>query len=97
MIMLVRDGTVLPHIALAQSTTQMDWTKLELRVFAVDKETRAASGLVCLPTDNALTTVTLERNAAGSLTPGGDADFALRTDPFGGRVKWAVRKAEITR
>ena len=35
-IILVRDGTVIPHIALAQSTAQMDWSKIELRVFAKD-------------------------------------------------------------
>src|ERR1019366_267268 len=28
-IILVRDGAVIPHIALAQSTAQMDWSKIE--------------------------------------------------------------------
>jgi alpha-D-xyloside xylohydrolase len=37
--MLVRDGTVLPHIALAQSTLQMDWSQLDLVVFAKDAQT----------------------------------------------------------
>jgi alpha-D-xyloside xylohydrolase len=48
--MLVRDGTVIPEIALAQSTLQMDWSKLDLVVFA--KSTTTAKGLICLPSDN---------------------------------------------
>ena len=43
-IILVRDGTVIPHIALAQSTAQMDWSKIELVVYAKDATT--AKGLV---------------------------------------------------
>jgi alpha-D-xyloside xylohydrolase len=101
-IMLVRDGTVLPHIGLAQSTAQMDWTKIELVVFAADKETRTASGLLCLPTENEVKTVTLERNGAipasamsAGTGAGGGGGFALRADPLGGRVKWSVRAAEV--
>ncbi|MEY4918123.1 MAG: hypothetical protein RL616_2036, partial [Verrucomicrobiota bacterium] len=48
-IILVRDGSVIPHIALAQSTAQLDWSKIELRVFAKDAAT--ANGLVFLPGD----------------------------------------------
>ena len=80
-VMLVRDGTVLPQIGLAQSTAQMDWTKLELVVFATDP-TANANGLVCLPSDGLLQKLELERKAAG---------FAFRNDPLGGRVKWSVR------
>src|SRR5208282_4837811 len=38
-IILVRDGTVIPQIKLAQSTMQMDWSKLDLVVFAKDATT----------------------------------------------------------
>ncbi|MGH7991085.1 MAG: TIM-barrel domain-containing protein, partial [Limisphaerales bacterium] len=51
-IILVRDGTVIPEIKLAQSTMQMDWSKLDLVVFA--KNSQTAKGLVCLPSDNVL-------------------------------------------
>lgn len=51
-VMLVRDGSAIPHIELAQSTQYMDWTNIELKVFQVDKET--ANGMVCLPSDNLL-------------------------------------------
>jgi alpha-D-xyloside xylohydrolase len=32
-IVLVKNGSVIPHIALAQSTEFMDWTEIELMVF----------------------------------------------------------------
>lgn len=46
-IMLVRDGSVLPHLKLAQSTAEMDWSKMSLKVYSADK--KQAEGLVCLP------------------------------------------------
>ena len=38
-IVLVKNGSVIPHIALAQSTEFMDWTKIELVVFTEENET----------------------------------------------------------
>jgi len=46
-VVLVKDGAVIPHARLAQSTAQMDWQEIELVVFGV--EAPAAEGLVCLP------------------------------------------------
>jgi alpha-D-xyloside xylohydrolase len=51
-IILVRDGSVLPHIQLAQCTDEMDWSQIELKIYAVD--TKEALGLLCLPSDNQL-------------------------------------------
>jgi alpha-D-xyloside xylohydrolase len=51
-IILVRDGAVLPHIQLAQCTDEMDWSQIELKIYAVD--VKEASGLLCLPSDNQL-------------------------------------------
>jgi alpha-D-xyloside xylohydrolase len=45
-IVLVREGSVIPHIALAQSTAYMDWSKIEMVVFSTGEE---ASGLFCKP------------------------------------------------
>jgi alpha-D-xyloside xylohydrolase len=56
-VMLVRYAAVLPHIALAQSTKDMDWSKLELVVYA--ETAPSATGLVCLPSDNMLHKVEL--------------------------------------
>jgi alpha-D-xyloside xylohydrolase len=78
-IILVRDGTVLPHIALAQSTQQMDWSKIELEVFA--KNASAAKGLICLPSDNVLHEISMKEKGGA---------FELVGDPSGGKVTWTI-------
>ena len=57
-IMLVRDGSVLPHLKLAQSTAEMDWSKMSLKVYRADK--KQAEGLVCLPADNRIQVVKVD-------------------------------------
>ena len=78
-VILVRDGVVIPHIALAQSTKDLDWSKIELAVFAPEATT--ATGLVCLPDNQKLYAIMLEK--AG-------ATFALKNDPLAGKVTWRV-------
>jgi alpha-D-xyloside xylohydrolase len=79
-IILVRDGTVIPRIALAQSTAQMDWSKIELVVYAVGA-TNTAMGLIFTPNDTDLHQL--------SLTKEGGA-FKLAQDPYNGRVAWQI-------
>ena len=81
-IILVRDGTVIPRIALAQSTAQMDWSKLELVVLAKDATT--AKGSLFLPGDSELHELTLVEQ---------DDKFKLVNDPFAGKVSWNIRVA----
>lgn len=57
-IMLVRDGSVLPHLKLARSTAEMDWSKMSLKVYSADK--KQAEGLVCLPADNRIQVVKVD-------------------------------------
>ena len=82
-VVLVRDGTVLPQIKLAQSTLQMDWSQLDLVVFAKDVQT--AKGLVYLPADKVLRELSLTRT--------GDT-FKLANDPFTGKVTWKILLAK---
>ena len=82
-IILVRDGTVIPRIALAQSTLLMDWTKVDLVVFA--KETGTATGLIYLPGDSAAHELTLQKSGT---------DFKLAEDPLAGKVAWNITVAE---
>ena len=58
-VVLVREGSVIPHIALAQSTAFMDWSRIELRVYGPDPE--QATGLLCLPSDNTLRKLGINR------------------------------------
>ena len=78
-VMLVLSGSVIPHIKLAQSTMDMDWSKLELEVFESDITT--AKGLVCLPSDNVLHKISVDKKGN---------NFQLTTDPLGGKVKWKI-------
>jgi alpha-D-xyloside xylohydrolase len=84
-VMLVRDGTVLPQIQPAQSTLQLDWSKLELVVFA--KNSLTAKGLVCLSADNVLHELVLNKSGSG---------FKLANDPYAGKVTWNLRPAALT-
>jgi alpha-D-xyloside xylohydrolase len=79
-VMMVRDGAVIPHIGLAQSTREMDWSRIELVAFVA--QARQSSGLICLPTDNVLRSVSLVRKGE-SLT--------LASDPLAGKVVWSMR------
>jgi alpha-D-xyloside xylohydrolase len=79
--MLVREGAAIPHIALAQSTVFLDWSKLEIVVFAAN--VTKAHGIVALPADGALHDINLDRRGAG---------FALTADPLAGKVSWTVRR-----
>ncbi|HKQ51402.1 MAG TPA: glycoside hydrolase family 31 protein, partial [Pyrinomonadaceae bacterium] len=80
-VLLVKDHTALPHIAVAQSTSEMDWANVELRVFSTDAT--AAGGLFALP-DGKLQTLDLDAR---------QNDFVLRSDPLRGKVKWTVVRA----
>jgi len=79
-IILVRDGTVIPRIALAQSTAQLDWSTLELAVFA--KTAATAAGAVFLPGDAAIHRLALTQD---------HGTFQLVQDPLPGRVNWQIR------
>jgi alpha-D-xyloside xylohydrolase len=78
-VILVRDGATIPHIELAQSTADLDWSRLELVVFASDG--RPATGRVALP-DSDLHQVALTVQ---------DGAYRIDADPLEGRVRWTVR------
>lgn len=77
-VMLVRNGAVIPHIKLAQSTMDMDWSNLELISYSTGDK---SSGFVCLPAENKLQSVSLSKK--------GDA-WGLDSNPFDGSVKFKI-------
>ncbi|MDP8950768.1 MAG: hypothetical protein M3N18_00725 [Actinomycetota bacterium] len=79
-MMLVRNGAAIPHARLAQSTTEMNWQEIELVAFGAENPT--AEGLVCLPEDEVLHPLRLERGRDG---------YTLKDDPLRGRVEWRIR------
>lgn len=78
-VVLVRDGAVIPHIKLAQSTQDMDWSKLELQVFASEKST--AEGLIYTPLSPELKEITLTRK---------NQNFELAQNPMEGKISFEV-------
>lgn len=60
-IILVREGAVIPHTQLAQSTDKINWSDIELKVYG-NKE--KATGFVCLPSDNKLTDIILTKSGS---------------------------------
>jgi len=79
-IMLVRDGAVIPHIMLSQSTMQMDWSKIDLIVYTTGNQ--QASGLICLPENNELLNINL--NISGN-------KYQLDKDPYANKVTWKIK------
>jgi alpha-D-xyloside xylohydrolase len=88
-ILLAKEGSLIPHLALAQSTAQMNWNEIELRVFATGDAT--ASGLVALPA----------ASAPGPLyrleAKPGSRGYALAADALRGRVRWKITQWEPVR
>ena len=54
-IILVRDGSLIPHVPLAQRTDQIDWNKIELKAYKVDAQ--KCTGLLFKPGDKAIKAV----------------------------------------
>jgi alpha-D-xyloside xylohydrolase len=81
-VLLVRDHSVIPHIAVAQSTSEMNWNDVELRVFSTDSA--PVSGLFALP-DGKLQTLNLDAR---------QNEFVLKNDPLQGKVKWRFVRAQ---
>jgi len=77
-VLLVKNHSVLPHIRVAQSTKDMDWSDVELRVFSTDNAPVTAS--FALP-NGALQTIELRARPDG---------FGLAMDPLRGKVKWRI-------
>ncbi|NQU88695.1 MAG: alpha-xylosidase, partial [Mariniphaga sp.] len=79
-VVLVRDGAVIPHIKLSQSTKNMNWSNIELNVYSVDA--KSAKGYMCLPSDQKL--VEIELSKSGN-------SFKLDSNPLDGKVKFKIK------
>ena len=84
-MLLVKNNSVLPHIKVAQSTKDMDWDNVELRVFSTDNA--PVTGLFTRPGSDVQTLSLVSRGRS----------YALREDPQAGKVKWDVKVQSLTR
>jgi alpha-D-xyloside xylohydrolase len=81
-VLLVKDHAAIPHARVAQSTSEINWKEIELRVFSTDRA--AASGVFALP-GGSLQTLRLDGSPSG---------FVLKDDPLKGQVKWQIKRVE---
>jgi alpha-D-xyloside xylohydrolase len=82
-VVLVRNHAVIPHIGLTQSTQDLNWNEIELRVFSSDSG--PAVGAFALPKGELQR---LELHA----TPAG---YSLTSDPLRGRVRWRITRPQV--
>ncbi|HZN07107.1 MAG TPA: TIM-barrel domain-containing protein [Pyrinomonadaceae bacterium] len=84
-VLLVKNHSVLPHIKVAQSTKEMDWNNVELRVFSTDNA--AVKGLFTRPDSGVQTLSLVSRGRT----------FALSEGPQAGKVKWEIKVQNLVR
>jgi alpha-D-xyloside xylohydrolase len=84
-VLLVRNHAAIPHVKAAQSTDEIDWKNVELRVFSTDNA--AASARFALP-GGGVQTLNLTGSASG---------YALQGDPLRGQVRWQVTRFPVVR
>ena len=85
-MLLVKNHSVLPHIKVAQSTKEMDWNNVELRVFSTDYRSRRRT----VHDDPAAICKHFRLFRAAR-------SFVLRQDPQAGKVKWTIKLQTLTR
>jgi alpha-D-xyloside xylohydrolase len=84
-ILLVKDHTALAHLKVAQSTSEMDWNNVELKIFSSDNG--PVTGWFTSPQNDVFQ---LELNNTGR-------GYALKTDPLAGKVKWQVTRPTLVK
>jgi alpha-D-xyloside xylohydrolase len=77
-VILVRNGAVIPHAKLAQSTKDIDWSKIQLLVYST---TGVAKGIIFRPSDNHLNELNVVLQ---------NGKFVLSKDPFEKMVEWTI-------
>lgn len=78
-VILVRDGAVIPHMAPALSTDDLDWSRIDLITYSAGAP--RLEGFFCHPADNRLVPLTLTRSGGG---------FRLSAEPSPGKVRWQI-------
>jgi alpha-D-xyloside xylohydrolase len=79
-VLLVKNNSVLPHVKTAQSTSEIDWNNIELRVFSTENAPVSAS--FALPGGKLHTT---ELNFSGK-------NYALKNDFSNGKINWTINR-----
>ncbi|MBN2165191.1 MAG: alpha-xylosidase [Marinilabiliaceae bacterium] len=78
-VILVKEGSVIPHIKLAQSTSQMNWNNIDLKTYI--SSSRSAKGLICLPDDNELKEIEITQS---------NNKLQIVSDPYSGKTNFNI-------
>jgi len=78
-IIMVREGAVIPHIGLAQSTNDLDWSQITLKVYGDEP---MAKGKLYIPDTNDWQEVVLKKSRKG---------YILEEDPFDGKIEFKIQ------
>ena len=81
-VVLVKDNSVLPQVAVAQTTADIDWGHVDLRVYSTD--TLPVAGYFAMPGED-VQVLDLQAGAEG---------YRLEDVPLPGRVEWKIIRAE---
>lgn len=78
-VLLVREGAIIPQVKVAQHTGEIDWKNIEL-VSYLSNATNA-TGSICLPSDNQVISLTINKKGKA---------LNLQNDPLKGKVTWKL-------
>ena len=80
-VMMVRGGSIIPHVAVAQSTKDINWTEMKIHAFT-SEDVKNPQGALFLPSDDNLQYISLEEKN-GKLT--------ISNDPYKGKVNFEIK------
>jgi alpha-D-xyloside xylohydrolase len=83
-VLLVKNNSVLPMVKLAQSTADIDWKNIELRI--LDTGGSRVTGLFALPGGD-LQKIELQRT---------NNSYTLTRDFSDGKIKWSITRAGLS-
>jgi alpha-D-xyloside xylohydrolase len=79
-VVMVREGAVLPQVKVAQSTRDIDWNNIELLSFANTPATAAVK--LFMPGQAEVEVLELAKKGS---------KYVVTKDPFGGKVRWELK------
>lgn len=79
-VVMVREGAVLPQVKVAQSTNDIDWTSMDLISYDLGSGIRPVQ--IVLPSDNQIVNVKIEKKGSS---------YRIPNDPFQGKIKMTVK------
>ncbi len=75
-IILVKEGSMIPHAVTAQSTDYIDWNNIILKTYKEDRKSDDITGDIAFPHDNRLHKIIIKKDTI-SIIPNKDIEFTI--------------------